>query len=156
MNEAIQHGDLAGIERAQVDHLGIVVPDLTAATRFYRDVLGCHVSEPIERPGQGLRKAHVSFGNIYVELISPTTPDSPIKHVLEEHNVSDFVARNPGGGLHHVCYSVPNLDETRNELVARGYRFLGTSGPVTGQSGTAICFLDPQKINGVLIELKQR
>lgn len=143
------------IPGAQVDHFGVVVRDLDAAIAFYRDVLGCPVTEPVERPGQGLMKAYVDFVNMRIELIAPTTADSPIKHVLERHNASDFLARQPGGGLHHVCYSVPNLAATCATLTKAGYRMLGTSGPVTGAMGNAVCFLDPERLDGVLVELKQ-
>ena len=139
----------------QVDHFGIVVRDLAAALAFYRDAMGCDVTDPVVREGQGITKAYVRFGNMQVELIAPTVAESPIKHVLEDHNASDFLARNPGGGLHHVCYAVPDLLATRDDLVRRGYRMLGTSGVVTGGAGAPISFLDPANADGVLIELKQ-
>ena len=100
----------------QVDHFGIVVRDLAAALAFYRDAMGCDVTDPVVREGQGITKAYVRFGNMQVELIAPTVAESPIKHVLEDHNASDFLARNPGGGLHHVCYAVPDLLATREDL----------------------------------------
>ena len=75
--------------------------------------------------------------------------------MLEDYNASDFLRRNPKGGLHHVCYSVPNLEAARNDLIAQGHRLLGTAGPVTGAAGQPVSFLDPGGTNGVLIELKQ-
>ena len=75
----------------QVDHFGIVVRDLAAALAFYRDALGCDVTDPVVREGQGITKAYVRFGNMQVELIAPTVAESPIKHVLEDHNASDFL-----------------------------------------------------------------
>lgn len=139
----------------QVDHFGIVVPDLEAAIAFYRDGLKCEVTTPIVREGQGIKKAFVVFQNMRVELIAPTTSESPIKHVLEDYNASDFLRRNPHGGLHHVCYSVPDLETARNDLIAQGHRLLGTADPVIGAAGQPISFLDPAGANGVLIELKQ-
>jgi methylmalonyl-CoA/ethylmalonyl-CoA epimerase len=133
----------------QVDHLGIVVRDLAAALAFYRDVLGCAVTRPIVREGQGITKAHVSFANMQIELIAPTTPDSPIKDVLEQHNASDFLARHPEGGIHHVCYAVPDLLATRDNLIARGLRMLGSAGVVTGAAGQPISFIDPAATDGV-------
>src|ERR1700730_10955288 len=67
----------------EVDHLGIVVPDLAAAVQLYRDVLGCPVSEPVVPPDQGIAVVFVRFGNVRVELITPTVAVSPIPHVLE-------------------------------------------------------------------------
>lgn len=139
----------------QVDHFGIVVRDLDAALALYRDVFGCAVSDPVLREGQGIMKAFVSFANMQIELIMPTTPSSPLKHLLEEHNASDFLARRPEGGLHHVCYAVQDLPAMQSNLLARGYRMLGTSGAVTGAAGQPISFLDPADADGVLIELKQ-
>lgn len=147
--------DVRLISGAEVDHFGIVVRNLEVAMAFYRDMLGCHVTEPVERPGQGLMKAYVDFANMRIELIAPNTANSPIKHVLERHNASDFLARQPGGGLHHVCYTVPNLAATCAALVKAGYRILGNVGPVIGGTGNAVCFLDPDKLDGVLVELKE-
>ena len=139
-----------------IDHFGIVVPDLAAATVLYRDVLGCTVSEPISREGQGLTKVYVQFANMEIELICPTTSDSPLKDILEDHNASDFLKQRPDGGLHHVCYAVDDLDASLAEFVNRGYRVLGAGLPSRGGAGLPISFLDPMATDGVLIELKQK
>jgi methylmalonyl-CoA/ethylmalonyl-CoA epimerase len=139
----------------QVDHIGIAVPDLATSSRFYRDVMGCDVSEPIEPPGQGIAVVFVQMGNTRVELIAPTQTDSPIRHVLEDHTINDFLARQPVGGLHHICYTVANLAELRPRLTAAGMRVLGTGEPIIGASGLPIVFLDPRTAGGTLIELKQ-
>ena len=140
----------------EVDHLGIVVPDLTAATQLYRDVLGCPVSEPVIPPDQGIAIVFVRFGNTRVELIMPTVPVSPITHVLENHTVNAFLARQPQGGLHHICYVVDDLKSICDRLRARGIRVLGTGEPIIGASGLPIVFLDPSTAAGTLIELKQK
>ncbi|MCC6777324.1 MAG: VOC family protein [Hyphomicrobiales bacterium] len=139
----------------KVDHLGIVVPDLDAAIAFYRDALKCKVTAPVVRHGQGIKKAFVCFENMQVELIAPTTPESPIKDVLEHHNASDYIRRHPDGGLHHVCYSVPDLEEARDALRGKGYRMLGAASTAIGAANQPIVFLDPAGTDGVLIELKQ-
>lgn len=139
-----------------VDHLGIVVPDLKAATQFYRDVLGCPVSEPVVPPDQGIAVVFVRFGNVRVELIMPTVDVSPIPHVLENHTVNAFLERQPTGGLHHVCYVVDDLKAICARLSARGIRVLGTGEPIIGASGLPIVFLDPSTAAGTLIELKQK
>jgi methylmalonyl-CoA/ethylmalonyl-CoA epimerase len=139
----------------QVDHFGIVVRDLEAAVAFYRNVLKCEVTAPVLREGQGIKKAFVIFENMHLELIAPTTSESPIKHALEDYNASDFLRRNPQGGLHHVCFSVDDLEITRDELTTQGHRMLGTTGTVIGAAGQPISFLDPAGADGVLIELKQ-
>jgi methylmalonyl-CoA/ethylmalonyl-CoA epimerase len=139
-----------------VDHLGIVVPDLTRAMRFYRDVLGCPVDDPVVPPDQGIAISFVRFANVRIELIAPTTDVSPLPHVLENHTVNDFLARQPGGGLHHVCYAVGDIIAVRERLRTRGIRVLGRGEPIIGASGLPILFLDPASALGTLIELKQK
>jgi methylmalonyl-CoA/ethylmalonyl-CoA epimerase len=139
-----------------IDHLGVVVPDLAAAIAFYRDVLGCTVAEPHVLAEQGIAVAFVPFGNTRVELIAPTIDPSPLPHVLENHTVNDFLKRQPGGGLHHVCYLVDDLLAVRDRLRASGLRTLGSGEPIIGASGLPILFLDPKNPAGTLIELKQR
>jgi methylmalonyl-CoA/ethylmalonyl-CoA epimerase len=140
----------------EVDHLGIVLPDLAAATRLYRDLLGCPVSEPLVPPDQGIAVVFVRFGNLRVELITPTVDASPIAHVLENHTVNAFLERQPEGGLHHVCYLVDDLEAICQRLTAAGMRLLGSGQPIIGASGLPIVFLDPKTAAGTLIELKQR
>lgn len=140
----------------EVDHLGVVVPDLDAGAAFYRDVLGCPVSEPVVPEGQGIAVVFVLFRNLRIELIAPTVDRSPIVHLLEDHTVNDFLARHPSGGLHHVCYVVDELETVRDRLRASGHRALGTGEPIIGASGQPILFLDPRSASGTLIELKQR
>lgn len=141
---------------SEVDHLGIVVPDLAAAMQLYRDVFGCTVSEPVTPPDQGVAIVFVRLGNVRIELIAPTVDVSPIRHVLEDHTVNSFLDRQPQGGLHHVCYLVDDLAAMCDRLSARGIRVLGTGGPIIGASGLPIVFLDPSTAAGTLIELKQK
>jgi methylmalonyl-CoA/ethylmalonyl-CoA epimerase len=145
----------ANLAGYRVDHIGVVVPDLERATRFYHDVLGCPVREPIELAGQGIAVVFVSFANTRVELIAPTTAMSPLGDLLEDHTVNDFLARKPEGGMHHICYEVDDLDAVLGRLVAAGARILGTGKPIIGASGKPIVFLDPKNAEGTLIELKQ-
>jgi methylmalonyl-CoA/ethylmalonyl-CoA epimerase len=145
----------ANLAGYRVDHIGVVVPDLERATRFYHDVLGCPVREPIELAGQGIAVVFVSFANTRVELIAPTTAMSPLGDLLEDHTVNDFLARKPEGGMHHICYEVDDLDAVLGRLVAAGARILGTGKPIIGASGKPIVFLDPRNAEGTLIELKQ-
>jgi methylmalonyl-CoA/ethylmalonyl-CoA epimerase len=156
MTATIVAADATAMSLYEVDHLGVVVPDLDAATAFYRDVLGCTVSEPVIPAGQGVAIVFVPFRNLRIELIAPTVDRSPIAHVLEDHTVNDFLARQPAGGLHHVCYLVDKLEAVRDRLQASGHRMLGTGEPIIGASGHPILFLDPRSVGGTLIELKQR
>ena len=139
-----------------VDHLGIAVPDLEAATKLYRDVLGCPVGEPVVPPGQGIAIVFVEFSNIHVELLMPTVDVSPIPHLLENYTINDFLKRQPAGGLHHICYVVDDLKAICGRLKEAGVRVLGSGEPILGASGLPIVFLDPATAAGTLIELKQR
>ena len=142
----------AGLPR--VDHLGIVVPDLTAAAALYRE-LGGDVTAPMTLEGQGIDKVYARFANLVIELIQPTATPSPIRHLLEDQNASDFLARQPRGGLHHVCLMLADLRSTSDELVAGGRRLLGTEAAALDNAERAIVWLDPAGADGVLIELKQ-
>jgi methylmalonyl-CoA/ethylmalonyl-CoA epimerase len=150
-----QHARVAGASY-EVDHLGIAVPELDAATCFYRDVLGCPVSAPVCPQDQGIAVVFVQFGNTRVELLSPTVEKSPLGNELEDHTINDFLARQPAGGLHHICYLVDDLAAVRERLQASGQRVLGSGKPIIGASGLPILFLDPRNASGTLIELKQR
>ena len=139
-----------------VDHLGIVVPDLEKAIALYRDVFGCDVSDVLSMPDQGIEMVFVTLDNTRVELLAPTAETSPIKHVLEDHTINDFLERSPGGGLHHICYVVDDLETVRERLTDGGMRVLGSGEPIIGASGQPIVFLDPDNAGGTLIELKQK
>ncbi|MDH3235112.1 MAG: VOC family protein, partial [Alphaproteobacteria bacterium] len=76
--------------------------------------------------------------------------------VLEDHTINDFLERSPGGGLHHICYVVDDLETVRARLTASGMRVLGSGEPIIGASGQPIVFLDPDNAGGTLIELKQK
>lgn len=140
----------AGLGHAQVDHLGIAVADLAAASGLYRTMLGV---EPVmhELPGQGIAVAMFQLPNLRIELLAPIGAVSPITDVLEDHTIQAFMARNPQGGLHHVCYVVDDLDAASPP----GARRLGTGVPIIGAQGRPIVFLDPLTTGGTLIELKQ-
>jgi methylmalonyl-CoA/ethylmalonyl-CoA epimerase len=148
------HG-LPGPGCYKVDHLGVVVPDIERASRFYRDVLGCPVGNVIEPAGQGIAVVFVPFGNMRVELIAPTTETSPLPDLLEDHTVNHFLERNPQGGIHHVCYEVDDLEAVMTRLAQAGARILGSGRPIIGAGGRPIVFLDPRNADGTLIELKQ-
>lgn len=147
------------IEEAAVGHLnhiGIVVPDLDAACALYRDTLGFKVSAPIELSDDGLRMAFVELDNTRVELLMPTVDESPIADFLVGHTVNDYLARNPAGGMHHVCYEVDDLGAATDALRDKGMRVLGDGQPRIGAHGKPILFLDPDDACGTLVELKQR
>ena len=129
-----------------LNHVAMVVPDLDAAARLYRDTLGASVSMPVELPEHGVVTVFVELGNTKVELLHPLGAESPIARFLERH---------PEGGIHHVCYEVEDIHVARDRLQQEGYRVLGDGQPRVGAHGKPVLFLHPKDFLGTLIELEQ-
>jgi methylmalonyl-CoA/ethylmalonyl-CoA epimerase len=130
----------------RLNHVAIVVPDLAAASRIYRDVLGAKVSAPIDMPAHGVTTVFVELPNTKIELLHPLGENSP---------VSRFLAGNPAGGMHHVCYEVEDILAARDKLTAAGARVLGDGRPKIGAHGKPVLFLHPKDFCGTLVEIEQ-
>ncbi len=128
------------------NHVAIAVPDLEAATKTYRDTLGAKVSQPQNEPAHGVTVVFVELPNTKVELLYPLGDKSPIK---------GFLDKNPGGGIHHVCYEVDDIYAARDRLKAQGARVLGDGEPKIGAHGNPVLFLHPKDFYGTLVELEQ-
>lgn len=130
----------------RLNHVAIAVPDLAGATAQYRDVLGARVSEPVDQPDHGVTVVFVELPNAKIELLHPLGVDSPI---------AGFLARNPSGGIHHLCYEVEDILAARDRLQAGGARVLGDGEPKIGAHDKPVLFLHPKDFAGTLIELEQ-
>ena len=130
----------------RLDHVGLVVPDLAAATLLYRDRFGARVSDPVDVPRYALRAVLVELPNTHIELLQPTAEDSIVARFLERHG---------DGGLHHLCYEVDDVVAARDRLVADGARVLGGGEPEVGICGRRALFLHPKDFCGALIELQE-
>jgi methylmalonyl-CoA/ethylmalonyl-CoA epimerase len=130
----------------RVNHLAIAVPDLATATAAYRDQLGASVSQPQPLPEHGVTVVFVGLPNTKIELLEPLGEGSPI---------AAFLARNPDGGMHHICYEVDDIVAARDHLLASGARVLGEGEPKIGAHGKPVLFLHPKDFFGTLIELEQ-
>ena len=130
----------------RLNHVAIAVPDLEQASRTYRERLGARVSEPVAVPEQGVTTVFVELDNTKIELLQVLGENSPI---------AAFLARNPSGGIHHVCYEVDDIQAARDHLLAAGARVLGDGEPRTGAHGKPVLFLHPKDFCGTLIELEQ-
>ena len=130
----------------RVNHIALAVPDLEAAVARYRDSLGATVSAPQVLPEHGVTVVFVTFDNTKVELLEPLGADSPI---------AAFLAKNPSGGMHHVCYEVDDIIAARDRLKGEGARVLGDGEPKTGAHGKPVLFLHPKDFAGTLVELEQ-
>jgi methylmalonyl-CoA/ethylmalonyl-CoA epimerase len=131
--------------KATLDHIGIAVGDLAQALAFYRDALGLEVEPPEEVASQRVRAHFVPVGEATLELLEPTSPDSPIAKFIEKR----------GPGVHHVTLRVDDIREALARLTARGVRLIDAS-PRQGAEGALIAFVHPASTHGVLVELKQR
>ena len=127
-----------------VAHIGIAVPSITEALRFYRDVLGLSPGRGGPETADGAKIVSLHFGDVDVELLEPNDPASP---------VAKFLAQR-GPGIHHVCYRVPNLDAALARCRAAGYQLVDET-PRRGAGGRRIAFLHPKATNGILLELTE-
>jgi methylmalonyl-CoA/ethylmalonyl-CoA epimerase len=130
----------------RLNHVAIVVPDLDAAAAVHRDTLGARVSPPHDLPAQGVTVVFVELPNTKIELLQPLGRDSPVR---------GFLDKNPGGGMHHVCYEVEDIIAARDRLRAAGARVLGDGEPHLGAHDKPVLFLHPKDFCGTLIELEQ-
>ncbi|HIM47225.1 MAG: hypothetical protein CFH39_01067 [Alphaproteobacteria bacterium MarineAlpha10_Bin2] len=130
----------------RLNHVAIVVPDLTVARTLYRDMMGATVSAEEDLPEHGVTTVFVELSNTKIELLHPLGEKSPIQ---------GFLDKNPSGGVHHLCYEVAEIDAARDQLVASGARILGDGEPRIGAHGKPVLFLHPKDFCGTLIELEQ-
>ncbi|MES2144048.1 MAG: methylmalonyl-CoA epimerase [Pseudomonadota bacterium] len=128
----------------RLNHVAIAVPDLAAAAAQYRGALGAEVGDALPQPDHGVTVIFITLPNTKIELLQPLGDASPIKGFLE---------KNPSGGIHHICYEVPDILAARDQLKATGARVLGE--PKIGAHGRPVLFLHPRDFNGCLIELEQ-
>ena len=129
----------------RLNHVGVATPSRDEAVRLYRDVLGAtDITEKRTMEAQGVTFQFVNLGNSQIELIEPYGENSPILN---------FLAKNPQGGQHHICFEVEDIYEARDAMVAKGARVLGE--PRIGAHGTLIIFLHPKDMGGQLVELME-
>jgi methylmalonyl-CoA/ethylmalonyl-CoA epimerase len=131
----------------KLNHVGVATPSIEEASRLYRDVFGATDITPRKAlPEQGVWVSFVNLPNAQIELIEPYGEASPIH---------GFLAKNPKGGQHHVCFEVPDIIQARDEMRAKGATVLGTGEPRIGAHGVPVIFLHPKDMGGVLVELMQ-
>lgn len=126
----------------EVDHIAIALADLAKGLAFFRDLLGLDHHGTEEVTEQKVRTAMLSAGSTHIELIEPTSPDSPVARHLERR----------GEGLHHIALRVEDLEGELKRLKAAGLRLIDDR-PRIGVGGTKIAFVHPAAASGVLLEL---
>src|SRR5665213_1243072 len=126
----------------RIAHIGIAVRGLTDSVSFYRDVLGL-ADVPMD-DADGAKILGLAAGPSLVELLEAESPDSPIGKFVEKR----------GPGIHHVCFSVDDLDATLERCRSFGIRLIDQT-PRLGAEGKRIAFLHPSSTSGVLVELSE-
>ena len=129
----------------RLNHIGVATPSIADSIAFYRDVMGAtKIHDPFDLPEQGVRVCFVDVENSQIELIEPLGADSP---------VHGFLAKNPKGGQHHVCFEVPDIIAARDYMVSKGATVLRGGEPRIGAHGVPVIFVHPKDMGGVLVEL---
>ena len=125
----------------KIDHLGIAVRSIEAARTFYEKVLGlvCEKEEVVA--SQKVRTAFFTVGDIHIELLEPTSDDSPIAAFLEKK----------GEGFHHIAYRTDDIDGQLEIARKHGCRLINEA-PIQGAGGKQVAFLHPKGTFGVLTE----
>ncbi len=131
----------------RLNHIGVATPSIADSIAHYRDVLGASdITAPFDLPAQGVKVCFVNTpnGGTQIELIEPLGDASPL---------TAFLAKNPLGGQHHVCFEVPDIDAAREWFGAQGKRILGPTR--IGAHGTPVFFLHPKDMMGQLTEIME-
>ena len=128
----------------KINHIGIAVQSLEASIPFYRDALSMPFQGFEEVAEQKVRVAMLQVGESKIELLEPTSPDSPIAKYLEKS----------GPGIHHVAYEVADIEAAIAAMQRQGARMIDEL-PRNGAHGTKIAFVHPKSSCGVLTELCQ-
>ena len=128
----------------EIDHIAIAVKDLEAAIDYYKRAFGAEVDHREIVESDGVEEALLKVAESYIQLLTPTRPDSPVAKAIEKR----------GEGLHHIGYRVNNCAEALAKMVAAGATPLDKA-PRPGSRGTTVAFIHPKGSFGTLIELVQ-
>ena len=125
----------------KIDHLGIAVRSIDEAKTFYEEVLGlpCEGEETVE--SQKVKTAFFAVGEVHIELLEPTSAESPIAKFLEKN----------GEGIHHVAYRTDDIESQIKQAREGGCRLIHEV-PIEGAGGKLVAFLHPKSTHGVLME----
>jgi methylmalonyl-CoA/ethylmalonyl-CoA epimerase len=126
----------------KIDHIGVAVADLEQQIKFYTEIYGLTCTAVEEVPDQKVKVAIFPVGDVRIELLQPTSPDSPIAKFLEKK----------GEGIHHIAYLVDDLAGGLQQLQEQGVQLIDKQ-PRIGAGGHQIAFVHPKSTSGVLTEL---
>ncbi len=128
----------------EIDHIAIAVKDLEAAIAYYQNAFGATVDHREVVESDGVEEALLKVAESYIQLLTPTRPDSPVAKAIEKR----------GEGLHHIGYRVNNCAEALAAMIAAGATPIDKA-PRPGSRGTTVAFTHPKGSFGTLIELVQ-
>lgn len=125
----------------KINHIAIAVNDVEESLKFWRDAMGLQVDHIEDVPSQKAQVVFIPVGDSEVELVKPTSPDTGVAKFIEEK----------GGGMHHLCFEVDNIDEMLVDLKEKGVRLINETA--LELPGRKMAFIHPKSTNGVLVEL---
>ena len=135
----------------RLNHIGVATPSIADSVAYYCEVMGAtSITEPFDLHEQGVKVCFVDTpgeggtNGTQIELIEPLGPDSAL---------AGFLAKNPLGGQHHVCFEVPDINAARAHFEGLGKRILGPTR--IGAHGMPIFFLHPKDMMGQLTEIME-
>lgn len=131
----------------KIEHLGIAVPSIADALPYYEGVLGltCYAIEEVA--DQKVKTAFLKVGEVKIELLEPTSPES---------TVAKFIEKNGGrGGFHHIAYAVNDIEARLQEVADKGVQLIDKT-PRSGAEGMTIAFLHPKSTAGILTEFCEK
>lgn len=126
----------------RIDHLGIAVKSIDEALPYYEKALGLRCEHREEVVSQKVKTAFFSAGEVHLELLEPTSPESPIAKFLE---------KNPSGGIHHIAFATSDINGQLKQAAGTGVKLLHEV-PFEGAAGKLVAFLHPKSTFGVLTE----
>jgi methylmalonyl-CoA/ethylmalonyl-CoA epimerase len=126
----------------RIDHLGIAVKSIDEALPYYEKTLGLRCEHREEVASQKVKTAFFSAGEVHLELLEPTSPESPIAKFLE---------KNPSGGIHHIAFATTDINGQLKQAAGNGVKLLHEV-PFEGAAGKLVAFLHPKSTFGVLTE----
>ena|SRR5438128_7234983 len=129
----------------KINHLGIATRSIDEALKFWTESLGLENVHTETVADQKVRVAMLPLGESRIELLEPTSEDSPI---------SKFLEKRGGGGIHHIAIEVDSIESALEDLKHKGMRLIDEV-PRVGAEGCLVAFVHPSSTGGVLLELVQ-
>ncbi len=126
----------------KIEHIGIAVKNLDASNQLFARLLGVEHYKIEEVESEGVRTSFFKVGELKIELLEATRPDSPIAKFLEKR----------GEGVHHLAFEVADVSEALTDLTNKEFQPI-TKIPKPGADNKMIAFLHPTTTNGVLVEV---